>query len=271
MVIGVMVSLGLDPTKAIKRVKAMGINYVDLHLTEEYFTGQKKEELKMELDKSGMNVITVFCAHPGESGDNIAEIKENLGFRSPKLREERINRTFQLSDFVRYIGGDKVGVHVGFIPEDTESQIYEGMVDAVRRIADYCRTNDQFFSLETGLEKAKALLRFIHDVERKNVMVNFDPANLVFCGQDDPIEALEVLKDYVISVHCKDAKWPTQGSILGQETSLGLGDVGIKRFIDKLKDIDYTGPLTIEREIPGEQRWKDILEAKKLLEKLLQS
>jgi len=36
-----------------------------------------------------------------------------------------------------------------------------------------------------------------------------------------------------------------------------------------LKKIGYRGPLTIEREISGEKQIKDILKAKKLLEKLV--
>ena len=41
------------------------------------------------------------------------------------------------------------------------------------------------------------------------------------------------------------------------------------RFIARLKEIGYDGPLTIEREISGEQQKKDILLAKKMLEELI--
>ena len=37
----------------------------------------------------------------------------------------------------------------------------------------------------------------------------------------------------------------------------------------KLKEVGYTGAITIEREIRGEQQTKDILAAKKLLETLM--
>lgn len=48
---------------------------------------------------------------------------------------------------------------------------------------------------------------------------------------DDPIQSLDILGRYVIGVHCKDGKRS------GRE-----GDVGIERFINKLKEIGYTGP-----------------------------
>ena len=55
---------------------------------------------------------------------------------------------------------------------------------------------------------------------------------------------------------------------LGMETPLGEGDVGMDRFIIKLKEIGYTGPLTIEREISGNRQIQDMIRAKKQLEDL---
>jgi len=113
------------------------------------------------------------------------------------------------------------------------------------------------------------LSKFIEDVNRLNLGVNFDPANMLLYDADDPIKALDVLGKYVIGVHCKDGKRPERKGELGKEYPLGEGDVGIEKFIDKLKKIGYTGPLTIEREISGEKQIRDILKAKELLQKLV--
>ena len=48
----------------------------------------------------------------------------------------------------------------------------------------------------------------------------------------------------------------------------GEGYAGIEILVSKLKQMGYTGPLTIERETTGEEQNKDILKAKQLLEKL---
>jgi len=70
-------------------------------------------------------------------------------------------------------------------------------------------------------------------------------------------------------VHCKDAKASDQPGVeWGEETPLGQGEVGMEDFIRTLKEIGYEGPLTIEREISGDQQKKDIAEAVKLLERL---
>ncbi len=59
--------------------------------------------------------------------------------------------------------------------------------------------------METGQETAEALLAFLADVDRENLFVNFDPANMILYGSGEPIEALRKVGRYVRSVHCKDA------------------------------------------------------------------
>ena len=107
--------------------------------------------------------------------------------------------------------------------------------------------------METGQETADDLLAFIRDVERSNLFINFDPANMILYGTGEPIAALKKVGRYVKSVHCKDGKWAKNpGKEWGQEVPLGEGDVGMENYLRTLKEIGYTGPLTIEREIPQE-------------------
>jgi sugar phosphate isomerase/epimerase len=63
---------------------------------------------------------------------------------------------------------------------------------------------------------------------------------------------------------------PEPGVTWGKEVAVGDGDVDFARFLDTLDRIGYTGPLTIEREIPQEpQRQKaEIGRAIELLERL---
>ena len=82
---------------------------------------------------------------------------------------------------------------------------------------------------------------------------------------------MEKIGDKVKSVHLKDAKWAANpGKEWGEETPLGGGDVNIELYLSTLKKLGYTGPLTIEREIPQEpERQKsEIGHAVKLLNEL---
>ena len=66
-------------------------------------------------------------------------------------------------------------------------------------------------------------------------------------------------------IHAKDGCYPTDGRELGRETALGEGQVNFPALISKLRAMGYDGPITIEREISGEQQIADILKARELL------
>ncbi len=131
-----------------------------------------------------------------------------VGLVPPTTREERVARTKAVSDVAAKLGIDSIACHIGFVPEDAGEQLYMDIRDVAREICDYCENNGQSFTLETGQEPAQVLLRFIEDVERPNLKINFDPANMILYGTGDPIEALDVLGKHVVSVHCKDGDWP---------------------------------------------------------------
>jgi sugar phosphate isomerase/epimerase len=83
--------------------------------------------------------------------------------------------------------------------------------------------------------------------------------------------ALGALGPHVVSVHCKDAIRPEAGdkTRLGTEMPLGKGEVGIERFIAKLKAIGFSGPLNVERECGDREQWlRDMAEAVELLRRL---
>jgi sugar phosphate isomerase/epimerase len=115
------------------------------------------------------------------------------------------------------------------------------------------------------------LKQFLAAVDRPNLGVNFDPANMVMYGSGDPIEALAAVAESVVTVHCKDGVGPPAAGQLGHETPLGAGEVGMERFVRKLQQIGYQGPLIIEREIVGEAQREDIRQAIDLLNRLRQS
>ena len=167
------------------------------------------------------------------------------------------------------MGVGSLATHVGFVPHDRAHPNYVAVRDMVRRVCDKCASNGQTFALETGQEPAATLNQFLTDVDRPNLKINFDPANMILYGTGDPIEALEVVKSQVVSVHCKDGDWPAGAGQLGVERPLGKGAVGMPRFIAKLKEIGYTGALTIEREVHGDEQRRDILAAVELLRSLV--
>lgn len=223
------------------------------------------------LEEAGFTVVTVVAAYLGEDYSDIPTVQRTVGFIPPEFREEREQRTYAVSDFAAALGVKSIACHIGFVPDDPREPDYIAVRDVVRRICAHAARHGQTFALETGQEPAQVLLNFLKDVDRPNLGINFDPANMILYGSGDPVEALDLLGPHVLSVHCKDGDWPAKDApgSLGAERPLGAGSVGIPRFLEKLKAIGFRGPLNIEREAENrEERYRDIRAAVKLLNSL---
>jgi sugar phosphate isomerase/epimerase len=271
MQIGVMFWAGKDPAETLATLTAIGVHCGQIGIPGELPLAGEAEKWKQALDAAGFSLVTVFASYIGESYADIPTVQQTVGFIPRATRQEREARTLEMSDFAAVVGAPYIACHIGFVPEDHSDPDFIAVRDMVRRICDYAAQKGQSFALETGQEPAATLLEFFRAVDRPNLRINFDPANLILYGTGDPIEALDVLGAHVVTVHCKDGDWPPkdQPGALGTEQPLGQGAVGIPRFIDKLRQIGYTGPLCIEREVPDQaQRLADVKMAVGLLRKL---
>ena len=267
--IGVMLGVGENPREILEKVRGLGVPTAQMGCPpQKYLAGEGRAELKRMIDESVVEITTVFCGFSGESYADIPTVRRTVGLVPKNTRAERVEKTKAIVDFANDIDVANVAAHIGFIYDDPADPDYPELVKVVQGICDYCAKNGQNFCLETGQEKAEVLLRFINHVNRPNLKVNFDPANMILYGSGEPIAALKLLGGYVAGVHCKDGTWPTEENLLGHEEPLGKGQVGIDRFIATLKEIGYEGPLTIEREIGGEQQVADIKAAIELLDSL---
>jgi len=232
------------------------------------------QDWRAALDDEDFTLVTVFAAYEGESYADIPTVQRTVGFIPRMTRIARFERTCAVSDFAAALGVRSIACHIGFVPEDRSHPDYVEVRELVRRICDYAGRHGQTFALETGQEPAPVLLDFLRDVERPNVAINFDPANMILYGTGDPIDALAVLGPHVISVHAKDGTWPPKDNpdALGSEVRLGTGDVGMERFVARLREVGFTGPLNVERETDSQaERLRDMAEGIALLRRLTSS
>jgi sugar phosphate isomerase/epimerase len=268
--VGVMFWAGRD---SLAEIQSLGVQCGQLGVLGDLeLTGDLAAGWKSALEQAQFPVVTVFAAYNGENYADIPTVQRTVGFIPRDTRAEREQRTYQVIDFAAAIGVASFACHIGFVPEDTTHPDYIEVREMVRRVADHAARNKQTFALETGQEPAHVLQHFLKDVDRPNVAINFDPANMILYGTGDPIEALTVLGPQVVSVHVKDGDWPNPGlpGALGTERPLGQGAVGIPRFVTKLKEIGFRGPLNIEREAENQtERIADIRRAVTFLKSLV--
>lgn len=270
---GVMFWAGRDPGETLAELKSLGVRCGQLAIPGDLDLTSAPAWRKA-LQAADFTVYTVFATFNGESYADKPTVRDTVGFVPPATRAEREERTCQVSDFAAAIGAGAIATHIGCVPEDGTSKDHIAVREMVRRICDRAEANGQKFALETGQESAPVLLDFILGVNRPNLGINFDPANMILYGTGDPIEALGTLGEHVLSVHCKDGDWPPadQPDALGTERPLGKGAVGMERFLRQLIKIGYQGPLAVEREAhdPAE-RLRDLKSGIELLRTVKQA
>src|SRR5205823_1104350 len=146
------------------------------------------------------------------------------------------------------LGLKLVTFHAGFLPHRQTDHQFAKMLGRLAEVGEIFERADINVGLETGQETAPVLAKVLQKLDRPNVGVNFDPANMILYGKGDPIEALDVLGPWIIQVHLKDARQTTVPKTWGEEVRAGTGEVNWPAFFEKLQKLKFTGPIVIERE-----------------------
>lgn len=230
-------------------------------------------QVKTLFEKYEVTPSAFWCGWSGTTPSmwNFYEGPPVIGLVPPEHRETRVKELCRGSDFAKILGVENVVTHMGFIPEDPNDALFEGFCDAVREVAEYCKKNGQYLLFETGQETPVAMMRTFEKVGTDNLGVNLDTANLIMYGKANPVDALDVFGKYVRNLHAKDGKYPVNGHDLGVETRIGDGKVDFEGVFKGLHAVGYEGPVTIEREISGDQQTEDINHARTYLAKIIEN
>ena len=189
-----------------------------------------------------------------------------LHFNEKDTNEEGIVRTMRMMDLALDFDTRVITTHIGKVPDDENSEEYYNIVKTIERLGKYGDEIGVSFATETGPEMAIKLKSILEKADTKSAKVNLDPANFVMCAGQDPVEAVHILKDYIVHTHAKDGIKLSDDDY--EEKPLGFGDVPFPEYISALKEIGYDGFLTIEREA-GATRFQDIKNAVAFLNEIL--
>jgi len=267
--LGLIVSLQREPREELEKVHTLGFPTCQVACwNADLYSDDIVQKLREAAEDIDVEVTTIWAGLPGRYVWNFIDGPRTIGLVPLETRKMRLQALKKASDFAREAEVESITTHVGFIPEDPRDIVYVTLVDALGDVARFCRDNGQSFWFETGQETPVTLLRTIEDTAADNLGINFDPANLLMYGKANPVDALDMIGRYVRGVHAKDGEYPTNGRELGKETPLGKGHVNFPLLVSKLKDLGYTGALTIERETSGPQQIEDVKKAKTFLEEL---
>lgn len=268
--LGVVVSaLGPGgPDAALASVRELGLPTCQLGVGTA--SAKLTDPIREAVAKHQIEITALMTLGGGRMVWNLREGPLTIGIIPHDTRRERIDALKQTSDLAKACSVPAVHTHCGFIPENPNNPLYHDALGAISEVASYVRSNGQTFLCETGQETPITLLRAIRDVGLDNVAVNLDVANLILYGKGEPVGALDVLGPYVKGMHAKDGLYPTDPYGLGEEVPIGKGRVLFPEVIRKLRELSYTGPITIEREISGPRQAADIRASKAFLEELIE-
>jgi sugar phosphate isomerase/epimerase len=236
-----------EPAEALRAVKAVGFDLIQIsRLPDRFYTPEGAQEFARMMNAAGVRAASVVVVFDGESYRDLDAIEATVGFRPAHLLDARLAYARKCVDFAAALGVKIVTFHMGVLPKDPADPTYKRMLEAVTNIAGYAAARGTSISLETGQETGDELARFLDAIKVARVGVNFDIANFVLYGMDQPPNALRRLLDRVTSIHVKDGLLPDAPRKLGREVRLGEGRGEVAKCLQILHDAGFAGPLVIE-------------------------
>ncbi|MBT2636644.1 sugar phosphate isomerase/epimerase family protein [Bacillus sp. ISL-39] len=162
--------------------------------------------------------------------------------------EKLVEQYKRIVDIGKMLNSNIITAHIGEIPRDSNQKEYEQMFEMCNTLGIISAQMESRFAIETGSEEVEVLINFLDSVKSSGLAVNYDPANIIMSQKGDPIESIKVLRRYLVHTHMKDCKKGDKRNPTGfTETLLGDGDINFPSILESLKEIDYSGYLTIER------------------------
>ena len=256
-----------SPQDLITKLQATGVHRVQLALDPLRETPEAWGKTPDLFRQSGLTVVSGMFGCVGEDYSTLDTIRVTGGLAPDATWEQNRANIRATATLAQQLGLKLLTFHAGFLPHDEKDPSFDKMLRRLTETADVFKAANILLGLETGQETAPDLLRLLQKLNRKNVGVNFDPANMILYDKGDPIAALRTLGPWIRQVHIKDARRTKVPGTWGEEVTVGTGEVDWKAFFATLRELNYTGDFVIEREA-GAQRVADIRTAKGVVVKM---
>ena len=215
----------------------------------------------------GVALVSGMFGTVGEDYSSLESIKRTGGVVPDETWDANWRNIQAVAELAARLHLRLVTFHAGFLPHEESDPAFAKLLGRIRQVAGVFADRGIDLGFETGQETADTLAAFLRHLDRPNVGVNFDPANMLLYDKGDPIQALKTLGPWLKQCHIKDARRTRVPGTWGEEVVVGTGEVNWPEFLRTLDALGYRGDLCIEREA-GEQRAADIRAARLHLEQL---
>lgn len=253
-----------DLPDLIAKLHATEISRVQLALDRLRESPGSWEYAAQRLRAAGISLVSGMFGCLGEDYSTLESIRLTGGLAPDATWEQNLQNIRATVQLAVQLELKLVTFHAGFLPEAGSGPAFAKMVERLACVADLFAERGLQLALETGQEAAPALAALLRKLDHPALGVNFDPANLILYGKDDPVAALHVLGPWIRQVHIKDARRTRVPGTWGEEVVVGSGDIDWRNFLATLKHIQFAGCFVIEREA-GAQRGADIHAAREII------
>lgn len=252
------------PQELAERLQATGISRVQLALDPLREEPAVWGETQAVLKQAGITIVSGMFGCVGEDYSTLDTIRQTGGIAPDETWEQNLENIRAIVGIATTLGLKLVTFHAGFVPHDPADPGFSKMVGRLAAVAEVFAAANMQVGLETGQETAAGLAALLDALKQPDVVVNFDPANMLLYGKGDPIEAVRVLAPWIGQVHVKDANQTSIPGTWGEEVAVGTGQVDWPAFFTTLADVGFSGDIVIEREA-GSQRVADIRTAREVV------
>lgn len=252
-----------DPADLIAQLRQIGIMKVQLAL-DPLRADPAWANAKQQLAAGGVTVVAGMMGCEGEDYSSLDSIRRTGGVVPDATWPVTWQNIQKMAAIAKDLGADYVTFHAGFLPEEPTDPTYAKLQGRLSQVADLFAGLGITIGFESGQEDGPTLKRFLDRLNKPNVAVNFDPANIILYDKGDPIDALRALAPRVRQCHIKDAVRTTVPGQWGQEVVVGTGQVRWAEFFKVLGDAGFDGYFSCEREA-GENRIADVITAKNVV------
>jgi sugar phosphate isomerase/epimerase len=246
---------------SLKRIAQLGFKAVDIMATRPHLLPGDYNDVKKVRDllKSlglAVSAVSAFDGHP----------QWHLSSANRKHREDTVGHVKSCVDLAVCLGSKVVQAITGMplfqdIPfEDS----WEFARASLKECAEYAGKNGIIISLEgeenNVVRTSQDIKRMIKEVDHRHLKALLEIGHANMMATDDPVCAIESLKDYIVHCHVHD-----NGGTYDDHSVPGDGTVHWKGVIDRLKGAGYNGYLALELLVSnpdeGSARGKHFLES----------
>lgn len=215
-----------------------GLSAVELY--HPFLTRLNLQDTKALLDELGLKVSLVTCS-------------PDISHPEPSIRQMELNNARQALKDAAALGATGIRCTTGQAHPGLEEQeglkiVSEGLISLAEeaeklgvKVALENHYRDRMCMEYPDFAHKKEVFFKLWDLVKDSpVAINLDCSNPVMVG-DSPLEIMDMVGDLIVSIHASDRK---SGTYL--HTSIGDGDVDYPAVFTRLKEMNYSGWISIE-------------------------